>query len=35
MEIHSINTEIAKKHGLAEAFIIQHFIHWITVNKRL
>jgi len=34
-EIISFNAELAEKYGISEAILIQHFIHWITVNKRL
>jgi hypothetical protein len=34
-EIHCYNTEIMKEYGWPEAVIIQHFIHWVNVNKRL
>jgi len=32
---HSFNTELAKEYGMAEAVLIHHFQHWITVNQRL
>jgi len=34
-EHHSFNVSYAAKYGVESAIIIQHFIHWIGVNKRL
>ena len=34
-EFHSFNTFYAHKYGIVGAILIQNFIHWILVNKRL